>query len=249
MTWSLHLKVWFRTLRRVKFSQRSKFLSEAQKTYKKWAQWSDLSVPLDPLDLSTFWLLFVHFFFCTEGENDILTMFLSHFLHSPLSPQKSIFLSFWRKSLDDSWFLRRICDAHDVFNDCVTHAMMFLIQRVLWALMESIWRICNARGFKNCATRTVSDFMNPMRPSYLSCQTHFQCSMFLMLSTLSMTSVALDPLWVSGRHPHSLRLWAYEGFQVLLSLLLFICPANVSVTFDCASGTQRLAWNYTSFIS
>ena len=110
--------------------------------------------------------LFVHFFFCTEGENDILTMFLSHFLHSPLSPQKSIFLSFWRKSLDDSWFLRRICDAHDVFNDCVTHAMMFLIQRVLWALMKSIWRICNARGFKNCATRTVSDFMNPMRSNF-----------------------------------------------------------------------------------
>ena len=35
--------------------------------------------------------LFVHFFFCTEGENDILTMFLSYFLLSPLTPQKSIF--------------------------------------------------------------------------------------------------------------------------------------------------------------
>ena len=35
--------------------------------------------------------LFVHFFFCAEGENDILTMFLSYFLLGPLTPQKSIF--------------------------------------------------------------------------------------------------------------------------------------------------------------
>ena len=194
--------------------------------------------------------LFVHFFFCTEGENDILTMFLSYFLLRRLTPQKSIFLSFWRKILTFvNKSVQTLWSSSSVFIDCVTHAVMFLMQQLLWHLMKSIWRICNARGFKNCATRTVSDFMNPMRSSYLSCQTHFQCSMFLMLSTLSMTSVALDPLWVSGRHPHSLRLWAYEDFQVLLSLLLFICPANVSVTFDCASGTQRLAWNYTSFIS
>lgn len=193
--------------------------------------------------------LFVHFFFCTEGENDILTMFLSHFLHSPLSPQKSIFLSFWRKSLGDSWFLRRICDAHDVFIDCVTHAVMFLIQRVLWVLMKLIWRICNARGFKNCATRTVSILWIRWGPVIYLARRIFNARCFLVLSTLSITSVALDPLWVSGRHPHSLRFWTYECFQVLLSLLLFICPANVSVTFDCASGTQRLAWNYTSFIS
>ena len=188
-----------------------------------------LSVPLDPLDLSTFWPLFVFFFFCTEGENDILTMFLSHFVLSPLSPQKSIFLSFWRKILTFvNKSVQTLSSSSIVFNDCVTHTMMFLIQQLLWVLMKSIWRICNARGFKNCATRTVSDFMNPMRSSYLSCQTHFQCSMFLMLSTLSITSVALDPLWVSGRHPHSLRLWAYEDFQVLLRcFFLFaqqMCP-------------------------
>ena len=124
--------------------------------------------------------LFVHFFFCTEGENDILTMFLSHFVLSLLSPQKSIFLSFWRKILT---FVNKrgqtLWSSSIVFNDCVTHAMMFLLQRVLWALMKSIWRICNARGFKNCATRTVSDFMNPMRSSYLSCQTHFNARCFL----------------------------------------------------------------------
>ena len=43
-----------------------------------------------------------------------------------------------------------------------------------------------------------------------------------MLSTLSMTSVALDPLWVSGRHPHSLRLWAYEDVQVLLRCFFYL---------------------------
>ena len=30
--------------------------------------------------MTGFWPLFVHFFFCTEGENDILTVFLSYFL-------------------------------------------------------------------------------------------------------------------------------------------------------------------------
>ena len=38
--------------------------------------------------------LFVHFFFCTEGENDILTMFLSYFLHDPLALKKSIIWDF-----------------------------------------------------------------------------------------------------------------------------------------------------------
>ena len=42
------------------------------------------------------------------------------------------------------------------------------------------------------------------------------------ISTLSMTSVALDPLWVSGRHPHSLRLWAYEDVQVLLRCFFYL---------------------------
>ena len=144
-------------------------------------------------------------------------------------PSKIDFLSFWRKILTFvNKSVQTLWSSSIVFNDCVTHAVMFLIQRVLWALMKSIWRIYNARGFKNCATRTVSDFINPMRSSYLSCQTHFQCSMFLLLSTLSITSIALDPLWVSGRHPHSLRLWAYEDFQVLLRcFFLFaqqMCP-------------------------
>ena len=43
-----------------------------------------------------------------------------------------------------------------------------------------------------------------------------------MLSTLSMTSTALDPLWVSGRHPHSLRFWTYECFQVLLRCFFYL---------------------------
>ena len=52
--------------------------------------------------------------------------------------------------------MRRLCDAHDIFIDCVTHTVMFLMQRFLWALMESIWRICNARGFlKLCDTHCV----------------------------------------------------------------------------------------------
>ena len=82
------------------FLQRSKFLSEAQKTYKKWAQWSDLTVPPDPLQNDSFCPLFVHFFFCAEGENDILTMFLSYFLHSPLALKKSIFFVIFKKKFN-----------------------------------------------------------------------------------------------------------------------------------------------------
>ena len=111
------------------FLQRSKFLSEAQKTYKKWAQWSDLTVPPDPLENDTFWPLFVHFFFCAEGEMSLLTMFLSYFLHGRLTPWKSIFWHFWRKIVDCFWFW---CDASAML-------MLFLMfaWHTLWCFYES----------------------------------------------------------------------------------------------------------------
>jgi hypothetical protein len=157
----------------IKIARCNEFFIKPQQSCEKLPREAILTVPLDPLVLSTFWPLFVFFFFCTEGENDILTMFLSYFLHSPLSPQKSIFLSFWRKIWQVLTKSLNALIELECFNDCVTHAAIVLIQRLLWDLVKSIWRICNARGFKNCATRTVFDFMDPMRSSYLSCQTHF----------------------------------------------------------------------------
>jgi len=173
--------------------------------------------PAWPPGKCSFCPLFVPLFFCAEEENVIFDVFFSHFLHDPLAPQKSIFLMFLKKSLT---FVNKsgqtLSSSSIVFNDCVTHAVMFLIQRLLCVSWNRSDASAMLEGSKNCATRTVSVFMNSMCPSYLTALTHFQCSMFLWLSTLSITSVALDPLWVSGRHPHSLRLWAYESFQVLL---------------------------------
>ena len=155
---------------------------------------------LTPLDLSTFWPLFVFFFFCTEGENDILTMFLSYFLHSPLSPQKSIFLSFWRKiwqvltkSLNALielvcfyWLRDTRCD---VFNTTI----------LVGSHEVDLTHLQCSGFFKNCATRTVFDFIIRWGPVIYLTRRISNARCFLLLSTLSITSAALDPLWVSGR--------------------------------------------------
>ena len=104
-----------------------KFFRKPQQSCEKLPREAILTVPPDPLQNDSFCPLFVHFFFCAEGEMSLLTMFLSYFLHGPLTPWKSIFLSFWRKTLT---FVNKSGQTHlrcsIVFNVCVTHAVLFL---------------------------------------------------------------------------------------------------------------------------
>ena len=180
------------------------------KNHTKAAPRSILTVPPDPLENDTFWPLFVHFFFCAEGEMSLLTMFLSYFLHSPLALKKSIFLSFLRKSLT---FVNKSGQTHlrcsIVFNVCVTHAMIIFMQRLLCRLVKSIWHICDARGFLKFVRHALCPFLW-IRIVPVNCLARriFNTRLFLMLSTLSMTSVALDRFIRSDRHPHSVRLHA-----------------------------------------
>ena len=77
-----------------------KFFRKPQQSCEKLPREAILTVPPDPLQNDSFCPLFVHFFFCAEGENDILTMFLSYFLHSPPGPQKIDFFVIFKKKFN-----------------------------------------------------------------------------------------------------------------------------------------------------
>ena len=97
------------------------------KKWEKTAPGADFDGPARPPGKTTFWPLFVLFFFCTEGKKCVLDHFFWDFGHSPLALQNSTFWHFFHKNRKvEPFLMRRICDAHDVFMVCVTHAVTFL---------------------------------------------------------------------------------------------------------------------------
>ena len=88
--------------------------------------------------------------------------------------------------------MRRICDAHDVFNVCVTHAMMFL--------RFDVTHLRCSCDFKICATRTVTILRIRQGQLFNLPDAFLMLDVFLMRHSLMMflccdsviTSVALD---------------------------------------------------------